>query len=101
MHVFGTLLGFIALHESVVLPGMSVEVHNHAQLDVLVELGNLFFGLPHLRVLELVLPDPLAVQVHASQTTSLVSIDDAIYVDHWDYFEHKIVPQQFSFKCVA
>jgi len=61
MHVLGTLLGFIAVHESVLLARVAVQVHYHAQLDVLVELGHLLLGVPHLRVVEFVLADPLPV----------------------------------------
>lgn len=80
---------------------MAMQVYNHAQLDVLVELGHLFFGLPHLGVVELVLADPLAVQVHACQTAPLIPIDHSVHIDHRDYFKHEIIPQQFSLERIT
>jgi len=36
---------------------------------------------------------PLPVQVEATQTASVVADDHAIWIQHWDDFEHEIVAQ--------
>ena len=39
---------------------------------------------------------PTAVQVHSGEVASGVAVDDAVWVQHWDYVEDEVVTEDFS-----
>ena len=44
---------------------------------------------------------PAAVEVLTTQCTSIVTINDSICVEHWNYFEYEVISQCLGFGCIA
>jgi hypothetical protein len=40
---------------------------------------------------------PSSIQVTTSQRAPVVSIYYAIWIQHWNYFKHEIIPQKLGF----
>jgi hypothetical protein len=68
------------IEECVLLPGMPMKVEEHQDSPLIMHVSDKLFCIEDGRVQENVRRDPSAVQVDPKQRTSLVTVDNAIYI---------------------
>ena len=44
---------------------------------------------------------PAAIEVLTAKCASIITINDSICVEHWNYFEYKVISQRLGFWCIA
>ena len=44
---------------------------------------------------------PASVKVLTTKRASIVTINDSICIEHWNYFEYKVISQCLGFRCIA
>ena len=72
---------------------MSMNVTNQEDFSIFLELFNHHFGMIYWWIQLLVRINPLPIEVDSSQITSCISINDAIWIQHWNDFENKVVTE--------
>ena len=86
----------VAVAEDVLLSGVAVQIKHKEDLAVILEaldhvLESISCGLHLARRV-----DPTPVDVHSSQVTAGVSVDDSIWVEHGHDLEDKVVSEDFG-----
>ncbi len=75
-----------------------MEIAEHCKLPFLRELNDKLLGIVNARVQNFRRGFPSAIQITARETASVVSIYHTVRVQHRNYFEHKVLPQQLSLR---
>ena len=89
-----------AVHEDVLFARVPVQVAEHDQPALLMDLLHQPLGVENGRVKGLVRSLPAAVQVATCQAAPVVAVDDAVRVEHWDYFEYEVLSEHFGFNVI-
>lgn len=77
---------------------MPVVVAEHRKLPFLRKLNDKLLRIVNTRVQNFRGGFPSAIQITARKTASVVSIYDAVRVQHRNYFEHEVLSQQLSLR---
>lgn len=83
-------------HENVLLPVVSMQVQVKKHVFLLIDLLQQLLSIVNGRMVLLARFDPLTIQIHCAEVGPVVSSDNSINVQHWDYEEQKVVPQDFG-----
>ena len=89
-----------AIHEDVLFARVSMQVAKHDQSALLMDLLHQPLGVENGRVKGLVWSLPAAVQVATCQAASVIAVNDAVGVEHWDNFEYEVLSQHFGFNVI-
>ena len=91
--------GYIAsIHENVFPTTVSMEIAEDRQLSLFGKVMNHLLSMVDSWMQHFWRSLPSSVQITSCQRASVVSIDHAIWIEHWDHFEHKILSQQLCFR---
>jgi hypothetical protein len=97
----GLVLQIVAVHEDVLLARVAMQVAVQHKFSFLHELSYQSLHSEDLGVDHLARSLPPPIQVLATQSASVVAIDDSIGVKHRDYLEDEMFPQSSGLKSIA
>lgn len=94
--IFGT-----AIHETVFLPRMSMEITIKYKLPLFLHPFNHLFGVKNGRMKLFIGIYPLPVEVNQAEVASIVTYYYSIWVEHWNYLEDEILSKYLGDICVT
>ena len=95
------LLQVVAIHKDVLATRVTVQVAVENHFSLLAKWPDCLFNMEDYRVYLLGRVLVPSVQILSTQRTTIVTIDDAINVYHWDYFENEMLTQRPCLDAVA
>ena len=87
------LLVVISVHENVLFTAMTVKITKYGQLSLFGKLNYHLLGVVDCWMQSFARCFPSPIEVTASQRTSVISVNHAIWVKHGDYLKYKILSQ--------
>jgi hypothetical protein len=84
------------IHENRLSAGVAVEITKHNQLSFLCKLLKKLFRIVYARMEYLGRGLPSSIQIASCKGTSVVTVNDTIWIEHWDDFENKVLSQILS-----
>lgn len=91
------IIEFVAIHEDVLPPGVPVEVAEEFNFSFFLEVSAHLLESTDRRMQNLAGDLIPPIEISPREGTSIVAIDDAIRVHHWDYLEHVEFTKHLSF----
>lgn len=78
-----------------------MEITNKNEFTFTIESTNQLFNCRINRVQNFGWIFPAAVKVLTTKRASIVTIDNSICIEHWNYFKYKVISQCLGFGCIA
>ena len=86
----------VAIHENVLAPRMAVKITNKSNVSLTIERTYQLFYCRIYRMEDLWWILPPTIKILSAQWATVIAINNSIWIHHWHYFEHKVVPESLS-----
>ena len=91
----------VTVHKNVLSPRMTVKITNKSEVSLTIERTYQLFDCRVFRMKDFRWILPPTIKVLSAQWTTIIAINNSIWIKHWYYFEDKVVPERLRLWCIA